>query len=128
MSQRIATRARTRDPRTGASAATSAPSATTSRQIRVSVPPCGSIAEWNFSAPKREARNWKNMTASDPRATWARLLRAISPGRFAMLRGCQFTADVECSMSIHGRLPAKERVRSASSASITWLSRRSAVR
>ena len=30
--------------------------------------------------------------ASAPRATWARLLRRISPGRLATLRGCQFTA------------------------------------
>ena len=42
------------------------------------------------------------------------LLRASSPGRLATLRGCQFTADVECSMSIHGLPAASERVRSAS--------------
>ena len=37
-------------------------------------------------------------------------LRAISPGTLATLRSCQLTADVECSMRIHGLPPASERV------------------
>ena len=56
------------------------------------------------------------------------LLRASSPGRFATLRGCQFTADVECSMRIHGLPAASERVKSASIASSTCASEREAVR
>ncbi len=50
------------------------------------------------------------------------LLRAISPGRLAMLCPCQFTAEVECSISSHGPPPASERVRSAASDRLTWLS------
>ena len=66
------------------------------------MPACGSIAEWNFSAPEREARHWKNRMPSAPRARWASELRAISPGRLATLRGCQLTAEVECSMQDPG--------------------------
>ena len=78
--------------------------------------------------PNREARHWKNMTPSAPRATWAMLLRASSPGRLAMLRGCQFTALVECSMSSQGAPPARLRVRSAHIASSTCRSVRSEAR
>jgi hypothetical protein len=94
----------------------------------VSVPAWGSIVEWNFSAPRSAARHWKNSTDSAPRATWVRLLRRISPGRLAMLRGCQLTALVECSMSSHGAPPAMERLRSAAMARSMWLSACSARR
>ena len=92
------------------------------RHTSVSVPACGSIAEWNFSAPAADWRHWKNITASAPRATCASECRSISPGRLVRLRGCQFTALVECSMSIHGSPPATPRVRSALNASSTWAS------
>ena len=76
------------------------------------MPACGTIAECHFSAPARDARHWKNIAPWLPRATWQRLLRISSPGRLAALRGCQFTALVECSISSHSP-PASERVRSA---------------
>ena len=87
-SQRIATSAWTRVPRRSARPSSWEPSSLTSRQIRELVPACGSIAEWNFSAPLREARHWKNITASAPRPTWDRALRAISPGCLATFRPC----------------------------------------
>ncbi len=52
---------------------------------------------------------------SAPRATCARALRRISPGRLARLTGCQLTAPVECSISSQGP-PAMERTRSPLSA------------
>lgn len=85
------------------------------------MPPCGIIAEWNFSAPKRAARHWKNMMPFAPRPRWDSALRVISPGALATLRSCQFTAEVECSISIHGSPRANERVRSASMAKVMWL-------
>ncbi len=127
-SHTTATSATVRVPRISSSAATSAPSETTSRQIRLSVPACGTIAEWNFSAPEREARHWKNIAPSEPRAMWARELRVISPGRLAMPRGCQLTPLVECSSSSHGSPPATERVRSAAIDRLTWLRSSSATR
>jgi len=48
-----------------------------------------------------------------PRATCVRPLRRSWPGVLARLRGCQFTALVECSISSQGMPPAIERVRSA---------------
>ena len=54
-----ATSARTVEPATSPIASQVAPSSTTSRQTRLSVPACGSSAEWNFSAPARDARHWK---------------------------------------------------------------------
>src|SRR5699024_9416936 len=84
---------------------------------RESGPAWGTIAEWNFSAPFFEARHWKNMTPSAPRARCDSELRAISPGALATLRSCQFTPEVECSIRIHGCPPARDRVRSASKAS-----------
>ncbi|GAA2850801.1 hypothetical protein GCM10020220_045240 [Nonomuraea rubra] len=96
-------------PATPDSPASSAPSATTSRQILVSVPACGSIAECHFSAPARDWRHWKNMIPSAPLARCWSELRRSSPGVLARLRGCQLTALVECSMSSHGRPPPSER-------------------
>ena len=128
MLQTTATDASTRLPRTSDRSPTRSPSSTTSFHTRDERPAWGSIAEWNFSAPNRLARNWKNMIASAPRARCDMLLRASSPGRFATLRGCQFTADVECSMSTHGLPAASERVKSASIASSTCASEREAVR
>ena len=60
------------------------------------------------TSPRRraEARHWKNITPSAPRATCARLLRRSWPGALATLRGCQLTALVECSISSHGSPPA----------------------
>ncbi|OLE24079.1 MAG: hypothetical protein AUG44_20410 [Actinobacteria bacterium 13_1_20CM_3_71_11] len=107
------------DDATGPRFASAEPSSMTSRQIRESVPACGSIAECHFSAPAREARHWKNMAPSLPRATWPRLSRSNSPGALARLRGCQFTAPVECSMSSHGRPPPRDRVRSPAKAMST---------
>ncbi len=127
-SQIIATSATVRVPRMPSSRPSPAPSALTSRQIRESVPACGTIAEWNFSAPRRDCRHWKNIAPSEPRATWARLLRAISPGRLAGLRGCQLTPLVECSSSSQGAPPATERVRSAAMARLTWVRRPSVIR
>ncbi len=92
------------------------------------MPPCGSIAEWNFSAPRRDWRHWKNIAPSEPRATCARELRAIWPGAFAGLRGCQLTPEVECSSSSQGEPPATERVRSAAIARLTWVRRPSVIR
>jgi hypothetical protein len=99
------------------------PSRTTSRQIFESVPACGSIAECHFSEPARLARHWKNIAPSEPRATLPRLSRISWPGRFAMLRGCQLTALVECSISSHGAPPPSERVRSAAYADWAGASR-----
>ncbi len=56
---------------------------------RVRVPACGTIAEWNCSAPAVDARHWKNSAPSDPRATCASEFRTSSPGSFARLRCCQ---------------------------------------
>ncbi|OSY53509.1 hypothetical protein BG846_00822 [Streptomyces fradiae ATCC 10745 = DSM 40063] len=55
-----ATSAATRVPATsGPSAASSAPIRFTSRKARPCSPACGTIAEWNFSAPCRDWRHWK---------------------------------------------------------------------
>src|SRR5215204_3806219 len=80
----------------------SGPSSTTERQSPLSVPACGSIAEWYFSAPARDARHGKKHTASAPRATCVRLFRRRWPVGFAAFTGCQLTALVEDSMRIHG--------------------------
>jgi hypothetical protein len=89
------------------------PSATTSRNSWDSVPACGYIAEWYFSAPARDCRHWKKQTASAPWATWVSESRSSSPGFLARLIGCQLTALVECSMRNHGRPPARLPVRLA---------------
>ena len=103
----------TRDPTISEIARRDCPSSTTSRQRAVDEPPCGTIAEWNFSVPASEARHWKKSAASAPRATCCIVLRSISPGAFARLRGCQLTAEVECSISIHGEPSASPRMKSA---------------
>ena len=107
------------DDATGASRFSVAPSSTTSRQTRLSVRACGSIAECHFSAPERDARHWKNSAPSLPRATWLKLLRRNIPGGLARLRGCQLTALVECSISSHGRPRPSERAMSAAYATST---------
>ena len=89
-----------------------APSSQTSRKRALSRPAWGTRAEWNFSEPERDWRHWKKPMVSAPRATCATLSRMVWPGAFAGLTGCQLTALVECSISIHGRPPARPRVRS----------------
>ena len=88
-------------PGTGSSgrAASRSPRPVTSRQVRVSVPAWGSIAEWNFSAPARDCHHWKNRTPSAPRATDCMLSAAICPGAFGAFVGRQLRAFVACSMS-----------------------------
>ena len=71
----------------------------------------------NFSAPLRDARHWKKQMESAPRATWPSTVRTSSPSRLAWLTGCQLTALVDVSMTIHGRPAARPRVRSALKAS-----------
>lgn len=78
----------------------------------MSVPPCGTIAEWNFSAPPRDCRHWKNSTASAPWATACQLHNRILPGGLGLLRSRQLTALGACSISIHGWPPRAERSRS----------------
>lgn len=56
---------------------------------------------------------------SAPRATAARLLRHSWPGTFGVLTRPQFTADVDCSISIQGSPRAHPRVRSAEKARTT---------
>ncbi len=126
----IATSPRVRVPRSPArlKSETRRPSSVTSRQPRLSVPEFASIAVWNFSAPDCDCRHWKNIAPSEPRATCPSELRAISPGRFAGLYGCQLTPDVACSSSSHGPPPATERVRSAASARFTCVRRPSVIR
>ena len=58
----IATRACTRAPSKLPSPASSLPNPATSAQTGEAVPECESMAEWNFSAPIRDARHWKNST------------------------------------------------------------------
>jgi hypothetical protein len=82
--------------------ASSRPSSRTSRKVRVPVPPCGSIAEWYFSAPPQDWRHWKYRTASAPWATACQLHNRIRPGGLGPLRSRQFTALGACSISIHG--------------------------
>jgi hypothetical protein len=86
------------------------------------------MPECHFSAPARDARHWKNIAPSLPRATWPRLLRRICPGSLAMLRGCQLTALVECSISSQDPPPASDRARSAAKARPTCASGSSPVR
>jgi hypothetical protein len=62
-------------------------SSRTSPKIRLDGPPCGTIAEWNFAAPPRDCRHWKNITASAPCATACQLHSRIAPGGLAALRG-----------------------------------------
>ena len=83
------------------------PSCVTSRHCRVSVPAWGTIPEWYCSTPEAEARHWKKSAPSEPCAMCCRLWRVISPGAFGGLRGCQFTALVECSISSQGRPRSK---------------------
>ena len=108
----MATSAGTERPATGASLPRSAPSPTTSRQTLLSVPVCGSIALWNFSAPVAEARHWNERIASPPRATACRLSARYCPGALGTLTVRQLTALGACSISTHGRPPPTERVRS----------------
>ncbi len=93
------------------------PSSSTSRKRALSAPACGTTALWNFSEPARDCRHWNHAMVSAPRATWARASRIVWPGALAWLVGCQLTALVECSMSIHGAPPARPRVRSPLKAS-----------
>ena len=60
---------RTGAPGHPSAAASSAPSAVTSAQTGEAWPECDNIAEWNFSAPDREARHWKNSTPLAPLAS-----------------------------------------------------------
>ncbi len=92
--------------------ANSRPRADTSRKMRVSVPPCGSIAEWNFSAPPSDCRHWKYSTASAPWAMACQLHSRIAPGGLGPLRGRQLTAPGACSSSIQGCPERAERIRS----------------
>ena len=112
-SKAMATRLVTRLPTTGARAPRCAPRVQTSRQRAESVPAWGSIAEWNFSAPAFDARHWKNRSPSAPRARCVRLSLVIWPGSLAGLRGCQLTAEVECSISNQGAPSDSDRIRSA---------------
>ena len=78
----------------------------------MSVPPCGSIPEWNFSEPAFDCRHWKNRMPSAPRATdWYDQAR-ICPGAFAAFCARQLTALGDCSMSSHGAPPPSDRMRS----------------
>ena len=88
------------------------PSSSTSRKRALSAPACGTTALWNFSDPARDWRHWNQPMVSAPRATWASASRIVWPKALAWLVGCQLTALVECSMSIHGAPPARPRVRS----------------
>ncbi len=98
------------------------PRLTTSRQTRLSVPACGTIPLWNFSAPVAAARHWKDSTASAPRATACRLSARYCPGAFGTLTARQLTALGACSISSHGRPPPTERVRSQAMAEATYAS------
>src|SRR5690606_41429861 len=62
----MATSEVTRVPATSPRRSTMPPRATISRQTSLSVPACGSIAEWNFSLPCTDARHWKKHTPSAP--------------------------------------------------------------
>ncbi len=108
----IATSATTRVGRTGPSWRSSWPSATTSRQVRESVPTCGTIALWNFSAPAWAARHWKNITPSEPRAIAWWLHSRITPGGFTRFCGRQLTWLVACSISSQGLPWPSDRQRS----------------
>ncbi len=101
---------------TSASRPTSAPSSTTSSNSRVSGPACGTIEEWNISAPPRGWRHWKNITPREPRATCDMLSRAISPGRLVAIRPGSKTRLVACSTSSQGSPRAHDRARSAANA------------
>ena len=86
-SNRIATLLSAELPATSATAWSAEPSCSTSRHRRVSVPACGTSPEWNFSAPAREARHWKNRMPSAPRATCCMLWRSSSPGTLRDVAG-----------------------------------------
>ena len=47
-------------------------------------------------------RHWKYCTVSDPQATACRLASRCAPGRFSLLKGCQFTRLGVLSMSMKG--------------------------
>ena len=78
----------------------------------MSVPACGSIAEWNFSAPARDCRHWKKRMPSAPRPIACALRAAIWPGAFGAFDGRQLRAFVACSMRIHGTSGFSDRTRS----------------
>ena len=100
-----------------ASVCNDAPSSHTWRNSFVSSPACGTMAEWNASAPNADARHWKKLMASAPMATWARESRTISPLRLRVLSGFHCTAEVECSMTYHGLPSASESMRASEQAS-----------
>ena len=89
-------------------AASVSPSSHTPRSTFVSSPACGTIAEWNASAPERDCRHWKKLMASAPIATWARESRSSSPPRLRVLSGFHWTADVPCSITYQGLPRASE--------------------
>lgn len=88
------------------------PRAVTSPHVRVRVPACSGMPEWNFSDPALDCRHWKNRMPSAPRATACMLCAASWPGAFGALVGRQFTAFEACSMSAHGVPGLSERMRS----------------
>jgi len=98
----------------------SAPRATASRYTRLSGPACGTSAEWNSSAPPRGARHWKNSTPCEPRATAARLCRAIRPGSLVCIRSVVWMRFGAVSISSQPGPPglrrAQPRARSAANA------------
>ena len=99
-------------PAISAAPASSRPSSRTSANVRDRGPACGSIAEWNFSAPPREARHWKNSTESAPRATACHEPSRMRPGAFGRFTARQLTALGACSSSSHGMPPFSDRSRS----------------
>ena len=90
----------------------SEPSSEISRHTLVSVPACGTMPEWNFSAPATDCRHWKNRMPSAPRAIACFDHAAICPGAFGAFLARQFTALGACSMRIHGWPCRSERMRS----------------
>ena len=59
-------------------------------------------APWYFSLAPREARIWKNSTASAPCATACQLHSRITPGRFSGFTSRQAVKLGVCSISQNG--------------------------
>ncbi len=69
-------------------------------------------APWYFSLAPREARIWKNSTASAPCATACQLHGRITPGGFSGFASRQAVTLGVCSISQNGRPSLSPRIRS----------------
>ena len=86
--------------------------------MRLEAPEWFTIAPCHVSAPAIDWRHWKVRIPSAPRATAPSDHSSYCPGRFTALRPRHWTAEVTCSIWIHGRPCPRERMRSHSKAKV----------